>query len=163
MKEYFLGLIVFAFFGSVIISLAPSGSPKRYLRLLCGLCSVGCIALPIFDTVSGEGVSREDIIAIFEADAESESACAEIYNSAINSASIVNAELALRERIVSELNADYDAVEVKISLADSVGGVGVEKVWIYIYPSGLALNPDKIRILVAESFDAPCEFLYRRE
>ena len=161
MREYFLGLIAFAFFGAVILSLAPSGSPRRYLRLLCGLCSIGCIALPIFDLASGEGISAESLTAIFAADREIDESSVEIYNSAINSASVENAELALRERISAELDSDYDAVDVKIALAESGDGAGVEKIWIYIYPSGIALDPARIEAVVGEVFCAPCEFVYR--
>lgn len=161
MREYFLGLIAFAFFGAVILSLAPSGTPRRYLRLLCGLCSIGCIALPIFDIASGEGVSAESFAAIFDADREIDGANVEIYNLAINSASVDNAELALKERISAELDSDYDAIDVEISLAESTAGAYIERIWIYIYPSGIALDPARIESTVGEVFDAPCEFVYR--
>ena len=66
MSEYFLGLITFAFVGAIIFSLVPSGIGKRYVRLLCGLCSVGCIAFPIFDLISGGNNDFSRISALFE-------------------------------------------------------------------------------------------------
>ena len=70
MNEYFLGLIAFAFVGAIILSVVPEGMSKKYVRLLCGLCSICCIAFPIFELVGSGGMLAENISALFETSIE---------------------------------------------------------------------------------------------
>ena len=49
MKEYFISIIAIALVGSLIISMLPSSSNAKYLRLICGLCAIGCIVFPLIN------------------------------------------------------------------------------------------------------------------
>lgn len=161
MKEYFLGLIVFAFAGSVILSLAPSGAGKGYIRLLCGLCSVGCIVFPLFGLISGEGVEANELLSMLDGSERIEENSVEIYNDAIDTATLENAELNLKAHLIKELKAKTDSLDAKIVLGESNGEKYIERVKIYIYPSGYAIAPEKIKAATVDLLNAECELIYK--
>lgn len=161
MSEYFLGLITFAFIGAIIFSLVPSGIGKRYVRLLCGLCSVGCIAFPIFELISGSEGDLSRISAIFEAYDEVDSDIVEIYNDSLNGATLQNAEESLKNDIIKEVSAKYDDVDVKIELLENDDEIYINKIFVYLYPSAYGKNPRMIENVCKRRFEAECVIVYR--
>lgn len=161
MTEYFLGLIVFAFVGSVILSLVPAGTSKRYVRLLCGLCSVGCIVFPIFELASGNSGDISDLVEIFEPYDEYDKASVEIYNSALNRATLNNAEEALKNDIIKELSAKYGDIDVKIDIKENNDGFYIDKVLVFIHPAGYSLDPDRIAEVCRKRLGKKCDIIYK--
>ena len=165
MSEYFLGLIVFAFVGSMIFSLVPTGSSKRYVRLLCGLCSVGCIIFPLFglfeDVTNGDGSSFEELAEMFETSDEAGENAVEIYNNFVNATSVKNAEETLKNDIIKALSIKSDAVDVKIELGENCGEFYINRVIVYLYPSAYATEPKKIREICENRLGAACEIIYK--
>lgn len=160
MTEYFLGLIIFAFVGSVIFSLVPSGIGKRYVRLLCGLCSIGCIAFPLLKLVGGE-VELDGISAIFEPISTIDCNTVEIYKDSINNATIEIAEQSLKNDIIREASAKSDDIDVIISIGENSDKFYIDTVSVIIYPSGYHLNPDKIDAVCRDKLDKGAEFIYK--
>ena len=160
MTEYFLGLIVFAFVGSVIFSLVPSGTSKRYVRLLCGLCSVGCIAFPIFELVAKGNGELEHVTELFETGNAVDNSV-EIYNNCLNDASLKNAEEMLKSKIIKELSGNHNDIDVNISLGNNGDEFYIEHVVVYIYPSGYMLNPDKIYDVCENELGKTCDIVYK--
>lgn len=160
MNAYFLGLIVFAFVGSVVLSLAPVGSSRGYVRLLCGLCSVGCVAFPIFSLSEG-GVSVEEITALFEPYDEIDENSVEIYNFALNESAVSNAEELLKTKIVQALSAKYEDFDLQIGILKSNDEFYIDKITVTLYPSGYDLDPRRIEAICKSELDAGCEFIYR--
>ena len=160
MNAYFLGLIVFAFVGSVVLSLAPSGTSKGYVRLLCGLCSVGCVAFPLFGFAS-EGIDSGEIAALFEPYDELDADNVEIYNSALNDSALRNSEEVLKTEIMQELSANYDDFEVEISVLKNGDEFSIDKIIVTLYPSGYALDPKAISDICEGALCAECEFVYK--
>ena len=161
MSEYFLGLITFAFVGAIIFSLVPSGIGKRYVRLLCGLCSVGCIAFPIFDLISGGSNDFSRISALFEPYNEIDSGIVEIYNYSLNEVTLKNAEESLKNDIIEEVSAKYDDIDVKIELCENGDDFYINKIFVYLYPSAYGLDPKKIENLCVSRFEAECVIVYK--
>ena len=161
MKEYFLGLIAFAFIGSIIFSLVPSGTPKRYVRLLCGLCSVGCIAFPIFELMNDHNVDIEKLTVLFEPYNEIDENTVKIYNNSLNSAALKNAEESLKNDIIKEISANYEDIDVCVDVKQNGDDFYINKVLIYIYPSGYAKDPKRIKAICENRFSAECEIIYR--
>lgn len=161
MVEYFLGLIVFAFVGSVILSLVPAGTSKRYVRLLCGLCSVGCIAFPIFELAGDNNGDISGLVEIFEPYDELEGAADEIYNNALNCVTLNNAEDMLEGDIIKELLAKPGDIDVRIDVKEKDNGFYIDKVLIFIYPSGYFLNPDKINSICQKRLGENCDIIYK--
>ena len=161
MSEYFLGLIIFAFSGSVLLSLAPQGISKKYLRLLCGLCSVGCIVFPLFNFFGSGGIDAEELVAVFDVQDDVSENNVEIYNNSLNDASLKNAEETLKSSIIKELSVKYEDFDLEIVVNKSSEDFYIEKIRVLIYPSGYSVDPKKIGGICKRALDAPCEFIYR--
>ena len=160
MNSYLLGLIVFAFVGSLVLSLAPAGISKGYVRLLCGLCSVGCVAFPLFSLASGGGISADEVAALFEPYDEVNENIVEIYNSSLNQATLDNAEESLKSEIIQELSADYDDFDLEISVVKTNDKFCIDKIIVKLYPSGYSLDPREISAICEARLDGHCEFIY---
>ena len=158
MREYFLGLILFAFFGSVILSVAPEGLGRKYLSFLCGICSVGCIMFPLASLTYDGGA--ESVKALFEVSDEYEENAVEIYNLYLDEAVIKNAEKSLKNEIISELNAGYDDFNVDIILDKNSDEYYIKCVTVTLYPSGYDLDPRKIEKICFSRLECACEFFY---
>ena len=161
MKDYFLGLILFAFFGAVVLSIAPSGFSRGYLKFLCGLCSIGCIIFPIASLAVDGDSWKENIEGIFETDEKSKESYAEIYNSFLDDIAEENAEETLKNKIITEMNGKYGDIDVDIILNKSCDEIYIESVFVYFYPSGYDIDPRKVKKICFSEFGCECEILYR--
>ena len=161
MTKYFLGLIVIAFVGSAVMSLSPKGTSRAYLKLLCGLCSIGCIAIPLISAFGGGGFMIDEFISAFDGENASEDAMLEIYNSAIEGAAIENAEETLKNEIIKELSTKSDALDVKIITDKSGDDFYIKKITVTLYPSGYALDPRAISDICRSRLGAECDFVYK--
>ena len=158
MREYFLGLILFAFFGSVIFSVAPSGLSKKYLRFLCGLCSVGCIIFPLASITLEDGT--ETVKELFEGAGRNEEMSAEIYNSNLDNVVLEGAEKDLKDKIISELNARHEDFDVNIILGENSGENYIISVLVTFYSSGCDINPREVEKICFSVLNCECEFYY---
>ncbi len=158
MREYFLGLILFAFFGSVILSVAPQGLGRKYLSFLCGLCSVGCIMFPLASLTSDGGA--ESVKALFETSDEYEENAVEIYNLYLDDAVIKNAEESLKNEIIAEMNAGVNDFDISIRLEKNSDEFYTKSVLVTFYPSGYDLDPRKIEKICSSRLECSCEFFY---
>ncbi len=158
MREYFLGLILFAFFGSVILSAAPQGLGRKYLRFLCGLCSVGCIMFPLVSLTHDGGA--ESIKEAFEASGENEKNAVEIYNLNLDETVIKNAETNLKNEIKTKLKATDEDFYVKIVLDKNGDEFYIKNVLVTFYPSGYDLDPREIEKICFSAYKCGCEFFY---
>ena len=71
MKEYFITVMAVAFLGGTIITLVPLGNTTKYVRLLCGLCTVCSIAFPLVSFVGGD-FEKEELLSIFDYESKEE-------------------------------------------------------------------------------------------
>lgn len=161
MTEYFLGLIAFAFVGAIIFSLAPDGKSKKYVRLLCGLCSIGCIAFPIFELINSGGEEVEGIASLFEASGKIEENSVEIYNNYLNYATVENAEKNLKDEVISRTSANTEDIDVKILISENSGEYYIDDVVVYLYRSGYDLDPKIIDEICQNRLSKGCTIIYK--
>ena len=161
MRDYFFGLILFAFFGSVILSVAPHGLSRTYLRFLCGLCSVGCIIFPLVSLVSPDGDGGADIEAFFETEDGQEKNAVEIYNLYLDGVAEKNAEETLKSEIITELRAKSEDIDVDIILDKSSDEIYIKSVYVFFYPSGYDIDPKKVEKICFSALGCGCEFFYK--
>ncbi len=159
MKEYFITVMAVALMGGVVISLVPEGKSVRYVRLLCGLCTVGCIAFPIADVV-GEGLDKDGILSIFDYEGEEQKYYEEIYNKNLDNAEIENAEITLKSEIIKELNAEKDEFDLKIITDIKSDEIYISSVQLVFYKNGLNLNPRTAEKIIFERLGCPTEIFY---
>ena len=161
MRDYFLGLILFAFFGSVILSVTPSGLSRGYLKFLCGLCSIGCIIYPIASLAVDGDAWRENIEGMFEVDENAEESSVEIYNLFLDEVAEKNAEDALKSKIITETNGKEEDACVDIILNKNSDEIYIERVFVYLYPSGYDIDPKKVKKICFSELGCECEILYK--
>lgn len=161
MGNYFLGLILFAFFGSVVLSVAPHGLSRNYLRFLCGLCSVGCIVFPLASLLSDNGGGKEYIEPFFEAEAENTDKSVEIYNSYLDSVALSNVEKDLKEKIITETKSKQTDFDIDIILAESSGEIYIDSARVYFYPSGYDIDPRMVEKICFSELGCNCKFFYK--
>ena len=158
MKEYFLGIISFAFFGSFVLSVAPQGLGRKYLRFLCGLCGVGCVMFPLVSLSYGNGA--ELIRNAFEISEESEENAVEIYNLYLDETIIKNAEKDLKREIISSLSAKDEDFDLEIVLDKNSDEFYIKKIFVTFYPSGYDIDPLKVEKICFFAYKCECEFFY---
>ena len=160
MNEYFLGLIVFAFVGAIVLSLVPSGAGRGYVKLLCGLCSVCCIAFPIFELVELGGNEFDYIVNMFDSEEAIKNAD-EIYNKALNTATVENAENSLKNDIIKGVSAKYDDIDVKIILSEAGDEFYISDIVVYLYSGAYTVNPKSIREICVSKLGKECKIIYK--
>lgn len=158
---YFLGIIAVSFTSAVVLSLTKNGICRKYMRLLCGLCGIVCVVLPILTL--GEG--GEELVRSVENAFKSQSApqenSVEIYNNSLNSAALENFEQELKTLVVKRLDAKYDDIDIMIESKKNGDDFYIKEIKVILYPSGCSIDPEKIKKICAERIDAPVSFVYR--
>ncbi len=102
MNDYIMAIMICTCLGGGVLALAPKGRSKKTVSLLCSLCTVGCMLFPLGDLLDGEWLEG-NIAERFEGELQEQSFYDEIYNSAIDSAEIENANINLKNQIIKEL------------------------------------------------------------
>lgn len=159
MKEYFITVMAVSLMGGVIVSLSPKGNNARYVRLLCGLCTVCCVAFPVVRFAQG-GFDREEILSVLDYETKEKEYYDEIYNKKLVGAELKNAEIALKSEIIKELSLQNDSINVNIVTENKSDEICIESVEVIIYPSGLYADPREIEECVEERLGCPCSFFY---
>lgn len=159
MKEYFITVIAVALVGGVIISLVPRGASVKYVRLLCGLCTVGCIAFPVMSFVKGD-FNIDELTSLLDYESQEGEYYEEIYNSKINEAEIKNAEATLKSEIIKETSIGNDAFDIKIVTDKNSDEIFISNVEVTICSAGVSIDPRKIEACVYERLGCGCTFFY---
>lgn len=159
MKEYFLGLMIVSLFGATLIALSPSGYEKP-LRLLCGLCAVGAIVLPLARWTAGGFEVKQEWLEIFEQGQDSKEYYDEIYNKSLLGAEGENAQQILKNEIIKEFSLQNDSFELKIVFDNKSEEICISHVELVIYPSGIQINPHSIEEYVSTRLGCECYTIY---
>ena len=160
MKEYFIGIISTVFAGGMILSILPSGSEKKYLRLLCGLAVIGCIIFPLLSFFKNWEFDKSEWEKAFSAEGFENSEYVEIYNDSLKKAGVKNAANTLKSEIIKEFSADDDNVDVKIYVEEKSGEFYISSAILEIHPSGLILDPHEIKKYIEYRLDCECSVVY---
>lgn len=160
MKEYFVGVMSVVMLGGLIISLFPEGGEKKYLRLLCAIASLSCMIMPLTDIVSDGSELDEELEGLFGYVGGEPMDYDEIYNNSLASASVENAEIYLKNLIISELGADFNSFDVRIISKIESDKFYIESVEVTIYPSGMLIDPHRVKKTVSELLGCDCVIFY---
>lgn len=158
MSGYFLGAALTVLAGGIVVALAPAGA-ERGVRLLCSLCAVVCISLPLLQLL-GEGFDSENFKGLLEIPETDSGYYNEIYNSAVLNVGEKNASTELERLILKEFYLDNEDIDVFVDARN----ISEEKysyiVYLIIYPSGMSLDPRKAEKYVKNLFDCELEVIY---
>ena len=161
MSGYFLGLIIVSFVSAAVMSLTPQGVSKSYIRLLCGLCGVICVVLPVFSLFGDGEELAKSISDAFEVSGEIDENNVEIYNNSLNFAAVKNAEENLKSSIIAKKIAKYNDFDININIEEKSDGFYIDNIFVTLYPSGYSADPDEIEKICYSYFEVPVEFIYK--
>ena len=65
------------------------------------------------------------------------------------------------ENIIKNVSAKYDAIDVSIELGENADGFYIDKVLVFIHPSGYAIDPDKITEVCQNELGKKCDIVYK--
>ena len=160
MREYFIGIIAVVALGGLMVSLSPTANFSKQLRLLCGLCSVGCIVFPILTFASEFDVQKDAFLGLFE---YKETECLnydEIYNDSIFDAANKNAEENLKNDIIKELDLKNESFDIQIVLGEESVEKYIDRVEVIIYPEGIEIDPHGIEKYIKSRLNCPVVIIY---
>ena len=159
MKEYFLAILAVAVIGGIIISLSPDGNSAKYIKLLCGLCTVGCIIIPIVSYAAEGDYSYEQWKGVFVQE-QYVGEYDEIYNNAFENVENTNADILLKNKIIQALRVEKDDFDIHICLDNKSDGKSIEKVEVKIYSSGIDIDPRSLENYVYSLLKCQCVIYY---
>ena len=159
MKEYFLAILAVAIIGGVIISLSPDGNSAKHIRLLCGLCTAGCVIIPIISWVAEGDFDYREWSEMFDQE-QYVNEYDEIYNNTFALVENSNADILLKNKIIQELSLGYDEFDAHACIVDKSGEKYIEQVEIKIYSKGLGIDPRKIENYVYTLLGCGCVIYY---
>ena len=159
MREYLLGVVVIALLCSVVMSVTPKNGSESAMRLVCGLCAVGVIAVPLVAVFDGEGL-LDGVKDIFETEEAVPEYYDEIYNKNFDKAYVNNAEILLKNEIIQELSANDDGFDVNIVVGVKSDEKYIERVELIIYASGMSIDPHSVEKYINERLECPCIVVY---
>ena len=160
MKEYFVGIISVVFLGGMIVSVMPSGATQKYLRLLCGLSVMACIVMPVFSFFAEQNIIIDGWDISNGVGGDDESKYVEIYNNSLKSAGTDSAEYSLKNDIIKEFSAHYDDIDIELETTVNGDEIYISNVWLKIHPSGVLLDPHKIKKYLEDRLQCPCTVVY---
>lgn len=160
MKEYFLGMVIVVFVSAFVISLCPDGSMGKHLRLLCGLCVVGCIVIPLISYIQNVSGDEREWINMFASEEKENANYDEIYNKAFLNVESENAENNLKSQIIKELSIDAEDFDVQIYVEDNSDVKSISRVEVIIYASGVDIDPHRVEKYINELLDCQCVIRY---
>ena len=159
MKEYFISIIAIALVGALIISMLPDATNAKYLRLICGLCAIGCIVLPLANFGS-ENFDFDEITELFGNEEDKKEQYDKFYNASIKEAEITNAQILLKSEIIQATSASAKDFDVKIYTANIGDEIYISNIEIKIYPSGIFMDVHAATKCVEENFGCKCRIIY---
>ena len=159
MKEYFIGIMAVAFFGSTLLALAPGGFEK-HLRLLCGFCTVAAVLFPLVSFL-GDGIYIDgEWKELFIQDKSETNDYDEIYKDALANAEGENAEKILKNDIIKELKLKNDSFDVRIIIDRTSDEYSILRTELIIYASGIGIDPHSVKNYIETRLECDCEVIY---
>ncbi len=153
--RYFLGIVTFSVAINLIGMLYPNDKSgvRRALDICLSLCLLCAVIAPIGGMMAEakKDISLDDmLLEIPEADIEA--------GSALMTALAKETEKEIEAKLLSILSAEFDeeSIEINVSVKVDETGVEIEYVRVYLYGTGLLINPRDIESAVARYTDAEC-------
>ncbi len=156
MENYIRVIFTVGVAAAVIKASAPESSLSKYLQMLCSLCAVAVMALPIY-----EAISDRDAVIDFAENIEFETQdYEEIYNSYLASGELQAAENILSSELCKAVGAKADSLCVRLDAERADGEIRVVGADVMIYSNGITASPDKIKEYIFEQLQVECRIIY---
>ncbi len=157
MKEYLSVLVCVCAASGLVRAVSPEGTGKKYIEMICSLCVIIAISVPLVSGIFGLADMNERLDA--EGGQLTEN-YGEIYNSFLREGEISAAEKSLGEGLAAYVGAQQDTLRVKIEYEQNEGKTLLTGAKVYILPKAISASPEKIKEYIKNALGVECEIIY---
>lgn len=156
MREYIALLFGVTLIAGIVRVTAPDGQMKNYINILCSLCVLAAVVIPVSHAFIGtDGLSE---LLLDNLDCESQG-YDEIYNQYIAEEKTELAEQQLAAELAESCGVSEEAFDVELALSDD-GALHITAVTVTIKKEAVAAEPAAIKAYVKERTNSECCIIY---
>ncbi len=156
MEAYIRVIFTVCVTAAVIRALAPESSLTKYLQMLCSLCAVAVIALPVYQLLT----STDAVSQLLEGIEVQTEDYEEIYNDFLVNGELENAERVFSEELCRAVSAERGTLFVRLDASYSEGEMQIVGADVLIYSGALTVPPNEIKAYIAQRLALECRIIY---
>ncbi len=157
MGEYISALFGVCIVSGVICVMAPEGQSKRYLDIICSLCVICAVGVPLANSI----FQIKNIGYFFDGiEYETSTNYDEIYNQYLTNGYLEEAEQLMAEQLTKRYSLPQNSIDIRLDSAvngDSVEVIGATAI---IGAAAVAVPPDEIKTHIKQSLGVECVIIY---
>lgn len=159
-RAYLWSLTLVCVASAVVRAASGNDATKKYIDLLCSLCVICAIVIPVareFSELDADGIGEFFEEDVFEYGQED---YGEIYNSYLHEGSVTLAEETLENGLLNAL--ELGAGDIKVTLLTDTSGETprVCEAVATLYGKAYAADPELIKSYIEEQTGAECRIIY---
>ncbi len=155
MKEYMIALFGVCCVAAVVKNVSSGNAMKKHIEIVCALCVISALVLPIFDVFS----DFKGIDFVFEDNSYLEDDYVEIYNQYLVEKRVDLAETAISSSVCNSLGVADGAIRIKLYLDDS--GAQIISATAVISKDAVTADPAEIALHIRQTLGVECEVVYQ--
>ena len=157
MKQYLVALLGVCAVAAVVRGVAFESSVKKYLEMLCAVCVIGAVTVPMVTVVAelggvGELFSPEDTAQELDYD--------EIYNQYLVEGNLRASEQLLSEELCKRFERENGSIDVGLSADIGGAGITLTGVVITLKNGAVSVDPQELGDYLRERLGLECEIVY---
>jgi hypothetical protein len=154
MKEYLIALFCVCCAAAVVKAISPEGATKKHIELICSVCIISAMALPLSNVISG----ITDIKSLFGDNEALVDNYDEIYKSHLLNEGIKSAEDAISRDVCKSVDVPDGAIKIRLYLNEN--GEEVSSATAIVGKDAVTADPKLIKDYVKSTLGAECEIVY---
>ena len=156
MKEYLATLFGVCLLSAIVRAITPESATKKYIEILCSLCVVAAIVLPIIKQIS----DYNGVDGLFEEIDYESYDYEEIYNSYIMDENIKMAQETLACELENKFGTDSGSIGVRLITEIIDGEIKTRLVKVILSAKAIAISPQEIENYIAQRLNCECQIIY---
>lgn len=157
MKSYLLTLFGVCLVSVIVRIISPEGATKKYIEMICSVCVIAAVAMPVVKAITGFDGDNIDIGLGGEYE---EQDYGEIYNSNLLNENRLAAEELLKNELTGLLSVSSDSLRVSLRVSQSADGAVIDSATVYIGGGAVASDPQRIKDYIGERLSVECQIIY---
>ena len=157
MKTYLIALLCVCISSAVVRVISPDGVMKKYIEMLCAICIISVVIVPIYQEMSNIDSMGELFVPEGIAD---ETDYDEIYNEYLSQKYIENTCDLLEADLAERLKIANEDIDVRLEVYENDVEVAVRSATVVLDTGAITADPEIIKEFFYERFAAECEIIY---
>ena len=156
MKNYFFTLLGVMLLSSLISVLCMEDGTKRYVKLVCSLCALCALILPLGEEI----LLGEWDLSFLEEHGDGSVNYEEIYGDALQKNEIKYAEEILKKEVCETFSLASDQLEVHLSVVSKNGNNTVSEIRVVLKEKAALSNPHPLILWLNDRVGCPAAVVY---